>query len=163
MDSLQLVKNLIKTKMKGTKSSISVGRILMFGYHAKDATQRYDATPLVIVLKFSKNYMLGINFHWCPIPLRISLINWIFKRNKVNVQRNKPLDLTYQDLKRIIKSKAYRPIIRLYIVKRMSNRCVRIPFENMEQICKTKSETFVGADENKLYKLARAKYKLRKK
>lgn len=162
MNSLQLVKNLIKTSMKSTKSSIAVGRILMFSYNAKDATKRYDATPLVIVLKFSKSYVLGINFHWCPIPLRVGLVKWIFKRNKLQIQRNKPLELTYQDLKRIIKSRAYRPIIRLYIVKRMSNRCVRIPYEHMDQIVKTKSETFVGADENTLYKLARAKARVKK-
>ena len=154
MDSVTLVKNLIKTKLQPTKKNLEVGRILMFRYNAK-LQKPYDATPFVIVLRASKSYTLGINLHWCPIKLRLSLINWIFKRNKQNIKNNKPLSLTYDDLRNVIKSKAYRPIIRLYINKRMSKQCVKIPYENMEQIAKTKSETFTGTSENKLYKLAR--------
>lgn len=156
MDSVTLVKNLIKTKMQPTRKNLEVGRIVMFRYNAKTKAP-YDATPFAIVLSVSKSYMLGINLHWCPIKLRLSLINWIFKRNKQNIKNNKPLSLTYDDLRNVIKSKAYRPIIHLYIIKRMSKKCVKIPYENMEQIAKTKSETFIGTSENKLYKLARRK------
>ena len=157
MDSLKLVKNLIQTKLTPTKQNLKVGRILMYQYNAKDSTQRYDFTPFTIVLGVSKSYMLGINLHWCPIKMRLSLINWIFKRNKQNIKNNKPLSISYQDLKGILRSKAYRPIIRCYIIKRMSKRSVLIPYEYMEQIAKTKSETFVGTSENTLYKLARMK------
>lgn len=154
MDSLTLVKNLIKTKMSPTRKNLGVGRILMFRYNAK-LPKAYDATPFAIILSVSKSYALGINLHWCPIKLRLSLINWIYKRNKQNIKQNKPLSLSYDDLRSILKSKAYRPIIRLYIIKRMSKQCVKIPWENMEQIAKTKSETFIGVSENKLYNLAR--------
>lgn len=157
MDSLKLVKNLIKTKMQPTKQNLKVGRILMYRYKAKNQKALYDATPFTIILKTSKSYMLGVNLHWCPIRLRISLINWIFKRNKANIKANKPLSLSYDDLRGILKSKAYRNIIRLYIIKRMSKQSVLIPYENMEQIAKTKSETFVGVSENKLYRLANKK------
>lgn len=154
MDSLTLVKNLIKTKMQPTRKNLEVGRILMFRYNAKTKAP-YDATPFAIILSTSKSYALGINLHWCPIKLRLSLINWIFKRNKQNIKQNKPLSLNYDDLRNVIKSKAYRPIVRLYIIKRMSKQCVKIPYENMEQIAKTKSETFTGTSENTLYRLAR--------
>ena len=154
MDSLKLVKNLIKTKMEPTKQNLKVGRILMYRYKAKNQKATYDATPFTIILKTSKSYMLGINLHWCPIKLRLNLINWIFKRNKNNIKNNKPLNLSYEDLRNVVKSKAYRNIVRLYIIKRMSKQSVLIPYENMEQIAKTKSETFVGASENALYRLA---------
>lgn len=157
MDSLRLVKNLLKTSLTNTKQNLKVGRILMYRYKAKNQKAIWDATPFTIILKTSKSYMLGINLHWCPIKLRLSLINWIFKRNKNNIKQNKPLDLSYNDLRSIIKSKAYRKIIRLYIVKRMSKQSVLIPYENMEQIAKTKSETFVGISENKLYRVANAR------
>lgn len=140
--------------MQPTRKNLEVGRILMFRYNAK-LPKSYDATPFAIILSVSKSYALGINLHWCPIKLRLSLINWIFKRNKNNIKSNKPLSLTYDDLRNVLKSKAYRPIIRVYIIKRMSKNCVKIPYENMEQIAKTKSETFIGVSENKLYSLAR--------
>lgn len=153
MDSLKLVKNLLKTKMTPTKQNIHVGRVLMFRYKAK-TKQKYDGTPFALVLSQSNSYVLGINFHWCPIKMRLSLLNWIFKRNKQNIKENRALDITYESMKHILKSKAYRPIIRLYIKKRMSKFSVLIPHENLEQIAKTKSETFIGVSENKLYQLA---------
>ena len=157
MDSLKLVKNLIKTKMTPTSQNLKVGRVLMFRYKAKQKVGAYDATPFALILNTSRSYVLGINFHWCPIKLRLSLINWIFKRNRQNIKNNKPLQVTYEDFRRIVKTPAYRPIIRLYIKKRISRNSVLIPFENMEQIAKTKSETFTGVSENRLYKLATRK------
>ena len=157
MDSLKLVKNLIKTKMTSTKQNLQVGRVLMFRYKAKQKTGTYDATPFALILNVSKSYVLGINFHWCPIQLRLSLIKWIFKKNKQNIKNNKPLQISYENFRSIVKTPAYRPIIRLYIRKRMSKNSVLIPFEHMDQIAKTKSETFTGVSENKLYKLARRK------
>ena len=156
MDSVKLVKNLIKTKMTPTSKNIEIGRVLMFRYKAK-TPGTYDATPFALVLSKSKSYVLGVNFHWCPIPLRLSLINWIFKRNKQNIKNNRPLNITYEDLRRIVKTPAYRKIIHLYIKRRMSRSSVLVPYENMEQIAKTKSETFTGVSENTLYKLAQRK------
>lgn len=157
MDSIKLVKNLIKTKATPTKQNLIVGRVIIFKYKAKQKTGVYDATPFALVLSKSKSYMLGINFHWCPIKLRLSLLNYIFKKNKTNIKNNRPLEITYNDLKRILKTPAYRPIVRLYIRKRMSNQSVLIPYENLEQIAKTKSETFTGVSENKLYRVATRK------
>ena len=140
--------------MTPTRQNLQVGRVLMFRYKAKQKVGLWDATPFALILNVSRSYVLGINFHWCPIKLRLSLLNWIFKRNKQNIKNNIPLQVTYEDFRRIVKTPAYRPIIRLYIKKRISRNSVLIPYENLEQIAKTKSETFTGVSENKLYKLA---------
>lgn len=156
MDSLKLVKNLLKTNLTDTNKNLKIGRVLMFRYKAKTKAT-YDATPFALILNVSNSYVLGINFHWTPIPLRISLLNYIFRKNKQNIKNNKPLEISYNNLRSIIKTKAYRNIIKLYIKKRISKQSVLIPFENLEQIAKTKSETFTGVSENKLYKIANRK------
>ena len=61
----------------------------MYKYNAKNKEETFDATPLVLVLKYSRRYVLGINFHWAPIPLRIVLVKKILNMNKRNIKEGK--------------------------------------------------------------------------
>lgn len=151
MDSLKLVKNLIRTKTEEKGRVLRPGNLIIFKYDPKDKLQKYDRTPLCLVLRKSKSYTLGINFHWCPIPMRKILLNIILKLNKKNIKQNKPLEIDYNTLKPFLFKYGYYPIIRLYINRRIYQRAVQIPYTHMKQIIETKSETFIGVSENKLY------------
>jgi hypothetical protein len=98
-------------------------------YDAKFKNKVYDKTPLILVLRRSKGYVLGLNFHWLPVALRLILLKIILKMNKNNIKRGYPITITYQMLKPIITKMGMAPVIRLYIFNRISRRGLVIPPE----------------------------------
>jgi hypothetical protein len=146
-ESADYVKELMKTKTN-IKKKFQPGRILFYQYNAKDKTQTYDKTPLVMVLKSNKSHMLGLNFHWLPMPLRV--------QNIQNIKNKVPLEFSYRTLKPFLKKLGYAPCIRLYIRTRVSTAGVLIPDSQLMNVARLKSETFtkgkVSAEE--LYKRA---------
>lgn len=156
-ESIKFVKDMLKTKTKKlTLKDFEPGSLLMYRYNAKDKLQSYDATPLVIVLKTSRRYVLAANLHWAPIPLRIILVKKILQMNTKNIKAGKKLEFSYKDLKPFMKKIGFAPVIRLYIKNRISETGVLIPPEHLMNAARTKSETFtngkISAEE--LYKKA---------
>lgn len=156
-ESIKFVKNMLKTKSrKLTLKDFEPGSLLMYRYNAKDKSQSFDATPLVLVLKRSRGYLLGVNFHWAPIPLRVILVKKILQMNTKNIKAGKKLEFDYKTLKPFLKKIGFAPVIRLYIKNRISETGVIIPPEHLMNAARTKSETFtngkISAEE--LYKRA---------
>lgn len=151
MDTIKLIKNLIKEKSITKDKGLHAGNVVMFQYNPKDKSQPFDRTPLCLVLRKSASYTIGINFHWCPIPMRKILLGFIFKLNKKNVKENKPLEISWAHIKPFLFKTGYAPIIRIYINKRISHKLIKIPNYHLKQVIETKSADFIGADENKLY------------
>ena len=84
-ESIKFVKDMLKTKTKKlTLKDFEPGSLLMYRYNAKDRENTFDATPLALVLKTSRRYVLSINFHWLPVPLRIILVKKILQMNAKN-------------------------------------------------------------------------------
>lgn len=160
-DSIKYVKELLKTNMTNVKKKFQPGRIIFFKYNAKNQEDTFDKTPLVMVLRVSKGYMLGINFHWLPMPHRVVLIKHILKINKRNIKNNVPLEFSYQQMKPFLIKFGYAPVIRLYIRKRISDNGVLIPDDQLMNVARTKTETFTSGkvSSEQLYKLALKKSK----
>lgn len=156
-ESIKFVKDMLKTKSKKlTLKDFEPGSLLMYRYNAKDKSETYDVTPLVMVLKYSRRYVLGVNFHWAPTPLRIILVKKILQMNTKNIKAGKKLEFDYKQLKPFLKKIGFAPVIRLYIKNRISETGVIIPPEHLMNAARTKSETFtngkISAEE--LYKRA---------
>jgi hypothetical protein len=161
-ESVAFMKKMMKTnKKKLTNKDFAPGKILNFGYDAKDKTATWDSTPLVIVLLRGKSYTLGVNLHWAPVPLRIILVKKILQLNKNNIKNKKPLELNYKDVKPFLKKVGFAPIIRLYINKRITSMGIVIPDEHLMNAAKLKTETFTQGkvDAETLYKIALRKNK----
>ena len=155
-DSINLVKTMLKDKSKQKKLNSLVPGDLFFGvYDAKNKLNVYDKRPFVLILRKSNSYILGINFSWAPLPLRVILVKKILMMNKSNIKNNKPLEFSYKDLKGFIKKIGFAPIIRLYIKKRMSSSVVLIKPENLMQAARLNTAVFTnGVSAEKLYKKA---------
>ena len=156
-DSIAFVKDMIKTKSKKlTLKDFESGSLLMYRYNARDRENTFDATPLVMVLKTSRRYVLGINFHWAPTPLRIVLVKKILQMNTKNIKAGKKLEFDYKTLKPFLKKIGFAPVIRLYLKNRISETGVVIPPEHLMNAARTKSETFTSGriSAEQLYKRA---------
>ena len=141
-ESLIKAKDLIKEKKKLAKKDMIPGNLIFTSYDAINKSNTYDQTPLILILKTTTKYTLGLNFHWIPFSMRINLIKEIIKMNKKNIKKNKPLEFSYDDLKPMLKGLGYAPCIRLYLNKRLGKTGVIIPPERLVEVARLKTETF---------------------
>lgn len=153
------VKELLKSKKQLSQKDFTPGNLLFIAYNAKDKTQIFDRTPLVLVLRRGSKYTLGLNFHWLPVQLRVKLIKIIFSMNSKNIKNNKPLQFNYADLKPHMGRLGFAPVVRLYINNRISNLGVVIPPENLISAARLKAESFTNGKHSseQLYKKAQRK------
>lgn len=163
MNSLSIVKKLIKTDSTNKIKALKAGNFVIYKYNPKKDDVIYDKTPLVFILWTSKSYVLGLNIHWCPLIIRKTILNHIFKVNSKNIKENKPLDYDYKRFKPLLWKIGALPVVRLYIRKRISDKVVLIPTNRIMEICTLKTETFTnGVPDWVMYKRARSKIKRKK-
>lgn len=155
-EAMKLMKSMLSTNLQGFKANDFRGHNLIFmRYDAKFKNKVYDRTPLVLILRRSRGYVLGLNFHWLPVPLRLILLKLILKMNKNNLKKGYPLTVTYQMLKPIITKMGMSPVIRLYIFNRISRKGLVIPPEYWLTVAKIRAESFTGGySADTLYKMA---------
>jgi hypothetical protein len=160
LEAAKAFKLLLTTQLKPfDASSFIPGNLVFFRYDAKGKNELdiWDRSPLVFVLRKSRGYMLGINIHYAPIPLRLILIKYFLQMNRQNIRNNMPLHLSYQMIKSVLQKLNLMVTIKLYIFGRISRRGVLVPAEFMLSAAKLKSESFVskngkGISADQLYK-----------
>ena len=86
--SLAKLKQLVKRQFKLHAKDFKVGNVIFMRYHAKCKERQFDKTPLMMVLRVSRRYTLGLNFHWIPFSMRMWLVRYIIKENKENIRNN---------------------------------------------------------------------------
>jgi len=154
LDSLKMFRTLAKKKVKSlTNTDFVSGNMVSFSYIAKDKSQVWDKTPLIISLWRTKGYTLGMNFHWVPKKVRYIILDFILKKNKNNIKKGKPLEISYRELKPIISKLRLRSVIRLYINSRISKKGIVIPQEHMRKAIDLPAENFIGMSAEKAYAL----------
>lgn len=136
-------RELIKSKHKLHNKDFKAGNTLFLGYNAKHKQQTFDRTPLVMILRRSNRYTLGLNFHWLPYSMRETLVFQIMRLNKDNINNGKPIEFSYDKLKPFLKRFGYAPCIRLYINARYTKSGVVIPPTKLPSVAKMRTETFV--------------------
>jgi len=150
-ESIEMLQNLIKKNKVPIQKHLKPGALVTFVYDAKNKSESYDRTPLVMVLSTTSKYMLGCNFHWMEMNKRQILVQFILDQNKNRIRKNLPLQMSYKLLRATMKGIGLFPVIRLYIRGRISKTGVRIPDELLMQATKMKTETFTKGKANKKF------------
>ncbi len=158
-ESMEMLKNLIKKEKVPIQKHLKSGNIITFVYDAKDKSQKFDKTPLVMVLSKTSKYMLGCNFHWMPTSKRQGLVQYILDSNKNRIRKKLPINITYKQIRAAVKSIGAFPVVRLYIRGRMSSTGVKIPDTMLMDAAKMKTETFTQGKTNSTTLWTRAKQK----
>lgn len=149
------IQNLYKSAVRLRDKYVVPGYTLVYKYDAKDKSKMYDRRPMVLVLSVSRTHMLGLNFHWIPFSMRMYLVKYIIRHNKNNIKNGKGIDFTYRKLKPMMKKLGYAPCIRLYIRKRMSKKCIPVPFERIVEVAQLDMAMFTGKPEEVTWKQRR--------
>jgi len=105
------------------------GSLLTFTYNALHKEHKFDKKPLIVCLGFakprgkikSKKYIYGLNLHWLPQNQRVLLASLIVE------MLNKKPDLEYEDIKPLLKKFEGSPILRMYVVRRISQKIMKLP------------------------------------
>lgn len=154
-DSKKLLKELLRSAKRFRKDLIP-GNLILTMYDAKYKAP-YDARPLFLVLAKNSHHVLGLNFHWLPVNMRMKLIYAILKLNSKNIKEKKPLVFSFKQLKPFLKRFNYAPCVRLYIRSRFAPKGVIISPENLVKVARLDTAIFTGISAEKAYALARTK------
>jgi len=160
-ESFAMVKGLLKFKRKIIWANMKPGHLFFTSYNAKDKTQTFDRTPLVMMFWRNTRYTLGLNFHWLPVSMRIYLVQHIMAINKRRIEHRERIQFSYKQLKPMLKSLGYAPCIRLYINRRFGHNGVVIPPYMLRDVARLRSETFTKGQYTaaQLYQMAKARGK----
>jgi len=141
--ALDIVKNEIRkdTKPMVTKN-LRPGSLVFFTYNAKFKQARWDKTPMVFVLSLSQSYMLGLNFHYLPVPMRRILYKFLWQKYGKQIEQHKHIVFNWSEIKPFV-IKLAAPVLRLYIRKRISNRGISIPYEKQMDAIELRVESFI--------------------
>lgn len=144
-EAINLVKSMMKKRAVNLKTThMKFCNMIFYRYMAKDKTKPFDRTPMILTLSASSTHLLGLNLHWCPVPLRIAFLRQVLNLNLQYIRSGKPFVFNYKMAKPLIMRLNLKPIIKLYIIKRMSTKVVHIPPELWLTASKLRAETFTG-------------------
>lgn len=160
-DSKKMLKELIRNSKRVQKYLVP-GNLILTLYNAKYEAP-YDARPLFLVLAKNSTHVLGLNFHWLPVNMRMKLIDVILKLNSKNIKDQKPLVFSFKQLKPFLRRFNYAPCVRMYIRKRFAPKGAVISPENLVKVARMDTAIFTGITAEKAYALARTKYNQKRK
>lgn len=107
----------------------SIGRMYLFFYDPKlkKKLPYYDIFPLVIPIRFYKDGFLGLNLHYLPYDLRARLLDGLYTiyHNK-QLDENRKLNLTYQQLKGSTRTRFFKPCIKRYLWKHCQSQFYQV-------------------------------------
>ena len=128
-----------KSKMK-----FKAGSLIAMNYNAKDATRRFDRSPLIICLGWSQNpklrysHFYGLNLHWMPMKDRVYIASFFTALNE------KKGGIQYGDIKPFLHKFKGSPVLRMYIYKNISGKVIAMPREHFLTAASIPGEVWAG-------------------
>jgi len=130
--------------------------IYMNHYNAKNKSVNilYNETPLIMILGENTKYILGWSISHTPIKYRKIILKYVKSKNKSRLKKdsNTKLNIDYKTIKKVTSN--LKPVIRLYIKNRISNRGIYFPTILFDEVMEVKSENFIGLTAEDAWKLA---------
>lgn len=104
----------------------AAGQMFMFHYFPKwwRTLDYYDLFPLIIPVKFYRDGMLAMNFHYITPYARLKLLNGLEKIAGSNSSRK--LELSYQLIKGASELELYKPCLKRYLRKQYRSKFIKI-------------------------------------
>jgi len=137
---------------KMERRAIVEGSFITFAYKfpkgkGSKSLKFYDEYPMDVILRIQGNDMWCINFHYIQRVFRKSVIACILKINKMRIQNDKRLSLTYQEMKEYIIRNGLQLSIKRYKINRITN-LKYVKLSEVKYIAEVPSERFVIQDSN---------------
>lgn len=128
------IKSKSQNEAKITRTRFQPGKIYVFKYFPKYAKELpwFDQNPVVLAIEQVNNNDLGINLNLLPVPYKERLLDELFtrmnikvdKESGINVLKEKPLRITYEGIKAYLEKDGYEFALRQYIPSRKRDQAV---------------------------------------
>lgn len=127
------------------KTIALVGQIISFEYNpkTKNTLEYYDKFPLTLILSYTPNGFLGLNFHYLKPLDRAKFMGNLYKyigktRDQITI------NIDYTKLSKLENLGFYKPCIKRYLFKNMSSRVAIIQPEEWDLTLFLPTEKFVS-------------------
>lgn len=138
-----------------------LGKMYLFVYDAKhkDKLPYWDKHPLIIVIKKSRNHVLGLNLHYLPPVARLKFLAQLteYASNR-NLTEDTRLRVTYSFLKSASKLKMFRPTIHKYLVSHTKSQFALIPADEWKYVVPLPLAKWTGASSSTVYTHSKEMY-----
>ncbi len=132
------------------------GRLNMFFYDPKfkKTLPYYDVFPLVLPLETYDDGFLGINLHYLPIPLRISLLDKLVDySNNTEFDESTKLMVDYKSLKKV---NLIKPTIHKYLAGQTKSQFRRIDADEFTIATLLPVQRFKKASDKEVWRESRS-------
>jgi hypothetical protein len=132
------------------------GRLNMFFYDPKfkKTLPYYDVFPLVLPLETYNDGFLGINLHYLPIPLRISLLDKLVDySNNTEFDESTKLMVDYKSLKKV---NLIKPTIHKYLAGQTKSQFRRIDADEFTIATLLPVQRFKKASDKEVWRESRS-------
>lgn len=94
-----------------------VGKMYLFHYmpKGKDTLPYYDMYPLILLLDIHKKGFSGINLHYIPVQLRMTLLSNLLEKSVTKDGHLERLRISHDIIKNVSTFEAYKPCFKQYI------------------------------------------------
>lgn len=142
------------------KSRFALGNMYFFIYDPKHKATLpyYDAFPLIFPIDVKPGKIMGLNFHYLPLPLRAKLMDALYdKVTNEKYDATTKMKVSYSVLNSVAKYREFKPTLKTYLTSHVRSRLVYVNpsewdialFLNVAQFEK-KSQTKVWAESRKI-------------
>jgi len=157
---------LMKSEPDRFRNTIAPGRMYLFYYDPKlKATlPYYDKLPLIFPIDVGKGYLLGLNMHYLPHPLRAKLMDALYPYlNNLDLDQTTRLQISYKILKAVSKLAPYKPCIKKYLRSHIRSRIVAIDTKEWDIALFLPLERFEKATTRHVWEMSRQQLNVFKK
>lgn len=155
--------SVIKASGSSDISKFETGKIYLLGYspRTEQDLKYYDRFPLVLILDFTKDGFLGLNFHYLHPNDRASFFNNL--QTYVNDEEydrnpNALFSVDYGTLKAVKTLKYYKPSIKRYYYKNIVTKVTQVPPIYWKFMLFLPLERFAKIGKEQVWKESRRKF-----
>jgi hypothetical protein len=137
-----------------------IGRLYMFVYEPKhrQTLPYYDRFPVVFILGPYDDGFLGLNMHYLPPRIRLSLFNSLMKlASNANLTDRTRLKLSYELIAGISTYRYAMPCIKRYLTSHIRSRVAEIPADEWDIALFLPTENFAKTSMEKVWSDSRKK------
>ena len=135
-------------------STIQPGSLYMFLYDpkTKEDLPYYDVFPLVFPFKKTQDGFIGLNMHYLPYPLRITLLdNLLIYRSNTRMDDMTKLKYSWQIIDGVSRFAAAKPCVKQYLSNHVRSQFRQITSKDWATAMLLPVERFVGASKAEVW------------
>lgn len=141
-------KRLFTQNQEYVRNRIYPGSLYFYGYNPKykNVLPYYDMFPLTFIIGATSTHFTGINFHYLPMHIRITLFDKLMKHQTTwHLDDKKRIKADWTLLSNAARYPEVGPAVKQYLISHVMTKFIRVPLDDMKIAMLLPVEKFIGA------------------